>query len=395
MNRASGKRKRIARWATGLVAIAGGFAAWHLVGLHVQALDGAALDGALCGAQGAMDCESAVHSEYSELFGIPIAVLGLSFYTAILMLAFFDRPAPRTSSRPFRPAAIATTTFGIGVGYSVFLAVVSIFDLGTICPFCAMLYGVNLVGLVTSTLWAGQGPHRVIVAQLKQPREFFNGWTGVFAFAFGAVLIISTVVLGGPADEPGPPETQGAYAPSDQAEMRIDQADYRVSDAPAKGPEDAPVHIVEFSNFPCPFCGELAATLEQVAEEYGDDVRIEYRHFPIGNQPQGHRAARAAYCAGEQGEFWAMHDELFKHAPAHGPQQLERYAAKIGLDQEAFGECLESDRAEGRVDQDVAAARRLGIEGTPTFFINGQRFQGALPYDVLSEIIGEKLQTTH
>ncbi len=379
------KRRAIAQWVTAALAVGGLFVAWFLAELHVQAVIGEAVEGALCGAHQSIDCESAIHSDFAELFGIPIALLGVSFYAAVLMIALFDRPAVRNSSDPFRPGAIAASTFAVGVAYSIFLAGVSAFELGTFCPYCAMLYGINMVGLISASFWAGEKPHRLMIEQFRNPTQFFNGWTGAFAFAFGAVLLAGTSVLNTQVEEGISEQYEEANGAAASAEVDTDA--YRVDDAPAKGSEDAPVHIVEFSNFPCPFCGELAGSLDRLHEEYGDKVRIEFRHFPIASQEHGFQAAQAAYCAHEQERFWEMHDLLFANAPQHDADSIDRYARQIGLNGQAFSECLDSERARQRVEQDVEAGRQLGIDGTPTFFVNGQRHQGALSFEMLEQLV--------
>lgn len=377
--------RSVARWVTGGLAVLGLFVAWYLTEFHAQAGVGDAVEGALCGAHDAVDCESALHSHYAEVFGIPIALLGVSFYAAVLMLVLFERPEIRASSDPFRPGAIAATTFGFGVVYSLFLGGVSAFELGSFCPYCAMLYGINGLGLVTACFWAGDKPHRLMVAQIRNPASFFNGWTGAFAFAFGAVLLAGTSVINAQIEERIADEYEASQA--ETAPIDVEPGEYRVDDAPAKGSEDAPVHVVEFSNFPCPFCAELAGSLDRLYDEYGDQVRVEFRHFPIANQQYGHLAARAGYCADEQGYFWQMHDALFANAPQHDRDSLYGYAQEIGLDEDRFSQCLDSDQARERVDEDIAAGQRLGVEGTPTFFINGQRFEGALPFEILEQIV--------
>lgn len=380
----------LARWATALLALGGLVVAWYLVEMYIQATAGQDVGGALCGAHDAVNCEAAAMSSFSTIFGIPIALLGLCFYAAVLTLSLFDRPGVRASSQPFRPAAIATTLFGVGLLYSLFLAGVSVFDLGSLCPFCVMLYAVNGLGFAAAIYWAGEKPHHIFLAQLKRPADFLNGWTGVFAFAFGITLLMGIQVMSTSINERLADQDRVA---SMTAVERVDQERYRVEDAPAKGPRDAPVHIVEFSNFPCPHCGRLATVLDTISDEFGELVRVEYRHYPLPTQQSGHDAARAAYCAGEQDEFWPMHDELFANAPRHDVASLHQYARGLGLDEQEFAQCLDSDRARQRVDQDVTAGRQLGIQGTPTFFINGARVEGALPLDMMRQLVIEELQS--
>ena len=372
------------RWATGLLAVIGIGIAWYLTEFHIQAAVGDAVGGALCDAHAVVDCDSAVHSDYAELFGIPISLLGLSFYVAVVGLVLFDREKVRTSSAPYRPAAIAATTFGFGSIYSLVLAGISAFELQTLCPFCAMLYGVNFAGLVAASYWAGKPPHRLVIAQLKRPRTFFNGWTGFFALLYAVALAGGMSVVGA--------EIDNRIAADGRQAVEAAEETYRIDDAPAKGPEEAPIRIVEFSSFGCPYCGELAKTLEELTLKYPEAVRVEYRHFPPDRQPQGHLASRASYCADQQDAFWEMHALLYTRAPRHDRDSIDEYAEEIGLDMGVFDWCIDSDEAHEHVDRDIADGGELGIQGTPTFFVNGERIEGVVPYEELERMVEDHLQ---
>jgi len=164
------------------------------------------------------------------------------------------------------------------------------------------------------------------------------------------------------------------------------------ADGPAKGPADAPITIVEFSDFQCPFCSRVTPTLEQVTENYGDKVRLVFRQFPLGMHPNAPKAAEASLCAQEQGKFWEMHDAMFGDQNALGVPQLKATAAKLGLDGEQFDQCLDSGKYEDAVAADMKAGAEAGVTGTPAMFINGQMVSGAVPYDQLSAVIDAELQ---
>ena len=166
----------------------------------------------------------------------------------------------------------------------------------------------------------------------------------------------------------------------------------------AWGPADAPVLIEEFSDFQCPFCGRFALeTGPQLIEAYAGTglVRFDYRHFAfIG--PESQRAAEAAECAAEQGAFWPYHDIVFanqqgENRGAFRDEALLAFAEAAGLDPEAFQACLDSGRYRDVVLQESAEARQRGVTGTPTFFINGQKVEGAQPYEVFRRIIETEL----
>jgi len=162
---------------------------------------------------------------------------------------------------------------------------------------------------------------------------------------------------------------------------------------PAKGPESAPVTIVEFSDFECPFCKRIYPTLNQVMDEYDGRVRLVFRQFPLlALHPNAQKAAEASLCADEQGKFWELHDAIFEGSGGLGVASLKARAAEIGLDQDEFGTCLDSGRFAEQVAADVTAGRALGVSGTPALFINGRYLSGAQPYDVITRIIEDELE---
>lgn len=157
---------------------------------------------------------------------------------------------------------------------------------------------------------------------------------------------------------------------------------------PYKGPADAPITIVEFSNFTCPACAMVQPTLKELLAVREGQVRLVFRHFPLGPpHTDGFRAAVAAECAAQQGVFWEMHDTLFAHAEALSENDLLGYAAGLGLDEAAFAACLDSEDAEARIRKDIAAGQKYGVTATPTFFVNGRRVRGTLPLSEFDALI--------
>jgi protein-disulfide isomerase len=162
--------------------------------------------------------------------------------------------------------------------------------------------------------------------------------------------------------------------------------------APVRGAAQAPVTIVEFSDFQCPFCKQAHPTLAQVLERYPGKVRLFYRDFPLdGLHPQARRAAEAARCAHDQGKFWEFHDLLFTNSPQAGDSDLRRYATQTGLDVTQFEGCLASGVHKGAVQRDIDEGTRLGVTGTPAFFVNGRPLSGAQPLETFARIIDEEL----
>ncbi len=160
---------------------------------------------------------------------------------------------------------------------------------------------------------------------------------------------------------------------------------------PELGSKDAPVTIVEFSDFQCPFCGRAEPTLKQIREKYGDKTRLVYMDFPLGIHDHAIDAASAGRCAGEQGKFWQFHDAMFADQSKLAPADLKADAKKIGLDTAKFNDCLDSGKYKGAIEADMAQGRQLGIDGTPAFFINGRPMTGAQPFEKFQTTIDEEL----
>jgi protein-disulfide isomerase len=168
--------------------------------------------------------------------------------------------------------------------------------------------------------------------------------------------------------------------------------DVRTEGGPVRGSAEAPVTLVEFSDFQCPFCKRSQATLNQLLERYPGKLKIVYRDFPLDQlHPQARGASEAARCAGDQGKFWDYHDVLFTQAPPLSPDAMRRYAEQAGLDLVAFDRCLSSGQHRDAVQRDVEEGMRLGVTGTPAFFINGRPLVGAQQIEAFTRVIDEEL----
>ncbi|MEB2344163.1 MAG: thioredoxin domain-containing protein [Deltaproteobacteria bacterium] len=161
--------------------------------------------------------------------------------------------------------------------------------------------------------------------------------------------------------------------------------------APARGDAQAPVTIVEFSDFQCPYCRSMREPMEALFEEYPGKLRLVYRHFPLSSHAEAMPAAQASMCANEQGRFWPYHDLLFEHQDALSDEKLRELAGAVGLDLAAFETCLASERYRALVEADLAAGRDAGVQGTPAYFVNGKPVFGAEPIDVFRRLIESEL----
>ena len=181
----------------------------------------------------------------------------------------------------------------------------------------------------------------------------------------------------------------------EEANVAIQLAAPRVTVAfdPARvrGNADAPVTIVEFSDYQCPYCHQVEPTIEAVLAKYGDRVRFAYRDFPLRNiHEHAEMAAEASRCALEQGKFWEYHDQLFK-ATNLDKDALVGFARNASMDQQKFESCLTSEKYKAQIDKDIEEGRKAGVSGTPTFFINGLSTSGAQQQDAFTRIIDDEL----
>jgi protein-disulfide isomerase len=164
-----------------------------------------------------------------------------------------------------------------------------------------------------------------------------------------------------------------------------------VGAAPFKGAPHAKVTIVEFSEFQCPFCSRVGPTLQRILNEYPGQVKIVFKHNPLNFHQDAPLAAEASMAAAEQGKFWEMHDKLFANQRALKRPDLERYAQEIGLDMNRFKQALDSGKFKAAVQADLRQGGQLGVDGTPTFFINGRMLAGAMPFEAFKKVIDEEI----
>ena len=172
----------------------------------------------------------------------------------------------------------------------------------------------------------------------------------------------------------------------------VQRIEVSVQGAPFKGGEKAAVTIVEFSDFHCPFCKRVVSTLAKLESQYGDKVKLVFRDFPIDQlHPGASKAHEAARCANEQGKFWPYHDKLFAGPPNSSAELFKGIAKEVGLNANAFETCLGSGKHQAAIKKDIEEGQRVGVTGTPAFFINGRLVSGAQPLEAVARVIDEEL----
>jgi protein-disulfide isomerase len=163
------------------------------------------------------------------------------------------------------------------------------------------------------------------------------------------------------------------------------------AEGPSRGASSAPITIVEFSDFQCPYCSKAEETVSQVMKAYDGKIRLVYRDYPLPFHPQAQKAAEAAHCAGDQGKYWEMHEKLFSNQKALEPTALKGYAKELKLDQAKFDKCLDSGEKAKLVETNKKAGEQVGVTGTPAFFVNGYMLTGAQPFEEFKSLIDQEL----
>jgi protein-disulfide isomerase len=167
----------------------------------------------------------------------------------------------------------------------------------------------------------------------------------------------------------------------------------RESNAPSIGLKEAPVMIIEFSDFQCPFCRNSQLAIKQVLQKYKKEVRLVFKNLPLESHSQAFSSAQAAFCAGEKGAFWQYHDALFASEDL-SPDALNKLASSLHLDLSEFTACMKSEASRMAVQRDINEAQRFGINSTPTFIINGRLFRGALSFEDFKTAIERELKSS-
>lgn len=223
-----------------------------------------------------------------------------------------------------------------------------------------------------------------------QPRQaWYSKWWGIVIIVVGvlllAMIVASTLYIAQVRDRLQNRELnfQNGGGLSNTA-----MNDIVSDDDPAIGPIDAPITIVEFSDFQCPYCAQAAPVVQEIINRYGDQVRFVFRDFPLEDiHPDSVTAALAAACAHEQGKFWEYHDILFENQSALSVADLKRYGVRVGVNSIEFNTCLDNGTYFSEVQNDFTDGLAAGVTATPTFFVNGTVLKGVPSVGMFEQII--------
>jgi protein-disulfide isomerase len=188
---------------------------------------------------------------------------------------------------------------------------------------------------------------------------------------------------------PAAPAAAAAEPPGPEQDTKVWKVD--PGDSPARGPKNAPVTLVLFSDFQCPYCKRVEPTITQLEKEYAGKIRVVWKNMPLEFHQNAKPAASAALAAGEQGKFWEMHDKLFENQTALDRASLDKYASELGLDVARFKAALDSDKFAAKINAEMKEAAAVEVNGTPATFVNGRKIGGAYPYETFKKLVDQEL----
>jgi protein-disulfide isomerase/uncharacterized membrane protein len=364
-------------------------------------------DQGICGAYSIFSCQEAATSSFGQIFGLPISALGEAYYLTcvivLMQILFFafrmhfsqhelvaDTYIKVKESNRIKLIEISSFFLNVGavlsLGYSLFLAMISTFVLGKLCPLCMGLYLVNILAFLI--LWPGI---RQLFSLQKQWDQLRNTWLIFVLFLFALSVLT----------------TQGVYSNLYRAEFELRKNDLKkanppvflkempeIANSPVKGSGE--ITIVEFSDFQCPFCKKLSIHLKE-AQAKNPNFKYVFKNYPLSAQcndrmkvdmhPDACLAAKAGICAQSLGKFWELHDVMFENQHDLGESDLLSYAENLGLNRETFQQCLSAPQTEETLKADLVLAKKYQVQGTPIFIINHWAFVGAKPADEILELI--------
>lgn len=362
--------------AIAMLAILGVVNGWYLTMIHVdyEFRPGSELR-AVCGALTTHGCAVTI-GRFGDVAGIPVSVIGMGGAAVTAMAAANARRRRTLACDPWRSLVFGLAM--VSLLASMLMGTFSFIE-RSFCPFCVAWYGINLLmALSAFGVWrvGGSGSLR-----------------GVFGAALGRPGALATVlfVVGISAGYGGYQHHRAAVLDT-IAEAVLERlegeqpVELELDGLHSMGPADAQLTVVELADFECPFCLELWMAVAEFLDKTSFDVRVVFVHFPLDSScnpgvesihAQACRAAVAAECAGRHDAFFEYADLLYRNQPAFDPEQLVDYATGLGLPQDEFRACLDDPETEDAVRSSIRQARAMGIETTPTFFVNGYRFKGA------------------
>lgn len=318
---------------------------------------------------------------FGSLFGIPVSLWGLGGAAATAVVGIAAWLHRRDAHDPWRG-----TTFALGAASvlaSIAMAMLSSLE-GSYCPFCVVWYGINLgIGFAA---WLALGEDQD--ASLVRIARDALGRPGLLALAAFCLAFSAGYWFYGKRRAETREELVMLMKLTVEAKLEEPRIEIDLTGLPTRGPEDATLTIVEVADFQCPFCRRVWEGIHDYTEHTTYSVRVAFVHYPLDGKcnpgideihPHACLSAQAAECARREDKFWEYGDLLFANQPELDRESLLVYAEQLGLDRTKFSACLDDEAVKTEVRRSIARAMLMSVDATPTFFVNGYKFKGALP----------------
>jgi protein-disulfide isomerase/uncharacterized membrane protein len=381
-----------------MLAVVGLVVAGWLLSIHISFSTGQAGLTEGCGVLGSIGgngCANVAVSSYSDVFGIPLAAIAMGYYATILLLVFW---AMRNYQAAYEPLYTGFFLSTLAVVVTVVMFCIARFVLKSFCVGCSILWLVNLAVWPCFVKHLGLNWGNALGANLELVRKkelALRGDRIRNSLIAGVVCLVVFAAVGAAAKGMNTQANTGGAESTIVKDFEAAPVTFLPPEAyggtQAKGALDkTPVlDIVEFADFQCPGCRMAAQFLKPFVMKNHDKVRITFRNFPLDGScnpfvPNGQHSlacasARNAICAGQQGKFWDMHDQIYDNQESLSSGGLEGYVSALGLDAAKFGACLKDPATETQLQKDIAWGESIQLQSTPTLVINGKKMPGARP----------------
>ncbi len=354
-------------WASFILSLLGIMASLYLTILHFRILKSGFAGQTLCDISAYINCNAVLMSRFAEAGTLPLAGLGLLFYLYLAGALIWAKIEPQDSGRTL---ALPFLLVVASLLLSVVLAYVSVAILQSVCLFCSSLYLINFLLMITL--------YKVSTMEFKNIPWMKSLGYLVILFSVGAVLLHTGHKQ---FAQEIPQDKLDTYF---EAFFKQSPKEIDVSGRTFFGNADAKIVVVEFSDFECPYCKRAAQTLKPILKQYQDKIKFVFMNYPLDKNcnpsmqrsmhQQACNTAFAAYCAGEQGKFWEYHDMAFERQPKFQKASLLNMAEKLKLDLPKFEQCLQGEGAKNRITADLEQGKSVGLQGTPSVYVNGRKF---------------------
>lgn len=353
--------------------------------------------GAICNINDSFSCDAVAQSSYSEVFGFPVAVFGLGFFGALIvlaLLALFQEKSKRENISGLYALAFIGVITSIGLGLVAWLGV------GSLCLSCIGVYILTVLYLVLALKWKSD------LAPDFGIKSVFNG------LSTGAIVV--ALILAGynylapskkASDLDSSSNNNGSLGQSLSSEVKnivVSKSAYSgLGEDYRKGSDSAKVTVIEFSDFECPACARVEPVLREVVESMGSKILFVFRNFPLdkscnaGVKGDMHKfacqAAVIGRCAGQFGKFWQFHDKIFAEQDKISSENIKAWGREAGLTPEQMDQCMASNDIMAKIKDDIAQGDSAGVSGTPAIFINGKKYMGGLSVAEINAVIQSEL----